>query len=312
MSTCSYIGLWRRRSPQSSAGQGSKLQGFEHLRQLVGIWTVDAHAVEIWSNRYIQRNRGQLLRQQGLLPKILEVLLLFSFQVGCRVQQDLHGTVFVQEFGGRLWTNARYAGNVVCAVPHEPQQINDLKRVINAKSLAHLGRTPYLRGVPRPTRSVHPHFVRDELCIVLVRRHHVDIEPLFLRHGRQTANGVVCFEARNGDSRNPQGPCHFMNPRHTGPNVLGRFVAVGLVFGIRLVPEGGARRIKDDGDVGGLFVAQDVQHGGGKAKYSAGILPFAVDSWIADERVIRPKNQGIGIEQKELLVGFFSQHGGTN
>ena len=297
------------RVAENAARQGPEFQLLEEGCQLLGIRCLHHHAVEVRRVRYVRHDGRQLLGQQGLLPELLEVFLLLALELSRGVEQHLHAAILGQKFGRRLGADAGHPGNVVGCVPHEPEQIDDLFRPFDAEALADFCRPPDLRRVAGAARAVHAHLLRDKLAVVLVRCHHVDVEPFLFGQPSEVADHVVRLEAGLRDGGNPHGLGQGVDVGHACLDVLRGLIAVCLVLGKGLVAEGGARRIEHDGQVGGLLVADDVEDGRGESEYGAGVGPLAVDPRVADEGVVGPENQGEGIDEEELLLGFSGQHG---
>ena len=67
-------------------------------------------------------------------------------------------------------------------------------------------------------------------------------------------------------------------------------------------------RIKHNSYVVGFFVVEYVQHGVDKTKDGRGVLPLRIDPRVANERVIRAKNECVCIEQKELVRNILRNH----
>ncbi len=297
-------GTCTRGVPQNAPCQCSELQLFKQGVQFLGIGTLNGHVVKVRCVGDVRDDGGQVFGQQGLLPKILKVFLLLALELCCGVQQGLHGPIFSEQLGGCLGADSRYPRNVVRRVAHQPQQVDHLQWVFNAKPLTHFCRSPNLGRIALSTRPVHAHLLGYQLSIVLVGCHHVNVEALFLCQYRQIANHVVCLKARLGNGGNAHGLCHGVNVGNARPNVFGCFVPVGLVFGKRLVSERRSWGVKNDGQVGRFLVFKDVQHGGCETEHSAGIGALAVDAGVADKGIVCPENQGKGINQEELLFGF--------
>ena len=53
--------------------------------------------------------------------------------------------------------------------------------------------------------------------------------------------------------------------------------------------------------MGWLLLVDQFHEGIGKTKLGIGVLPFGSDPRVADQRVIRPENEGKSIEEEDLF-----------
>ena len=84
--------------------------------------------------------------------------------------------------------------------------------------------------------------------------------------------------------------------------VFGSFLAVGLVVYEIGVSFCGRTGIKAHRHMGGLLIVEEFDNGIGKAELGIGVFPLGSNSGIPDQRIIRPENKGIGIQQKQSFV----------
>ena len=65
--------------------------------------------------------------------------------------------------------------------------------------------------------------------------------------------------------------------------------------------EGAAIGVKDDRDLVGLLLGEEVFEHQDEAEDGTGIAPLAVEAWGFDEGIVSSINQGISIEEEESL-----------
>src|SRR4030095_3366188 len=115
-----------------------------------------------------------------MLLQVLPQLRTFHF-IQTR-QQGLNATELSHQLFGGLLTNAWHTGNVVRAVTHQPQHVDDTLWS-NPKTLPHLGHTNALVF----HRVQNSYTVCNELAEVLIAGHEDDIVSLCLETPRQRA-----------------------------------------------------------------------------------------------------------------------------
>src|SRR5262249_49934289 len=118
-----------------------------------------------------------LTRQVGMLPQILPQLRALDL-IQTRQQRLKAAELRHQLFGGLL-AHARHTGNVVRAVTHQPQYVDD-SFWTNPKTLPYLGHTNALVL----HRVQDSDMVRDQLAEVLITGHQDDIVSLCLEPPR--------------------------------------------------------------------------------------------------------------------------------
>ena len=219
------------------------------------------------------------------------------------VEHVLHRAELRDELGGGLLTHAGAAGDVVADVALEGQQVDDLAGAGDAVALAHLLRTAHLEALALERRAVHEHVVGDELAVVLVRRHHVGGEALARGLGGKRAYDVVGLIARHLDDMDA--PCldNLLDDGYGEGDVLGLFVALGLVFGVELVAEGvAAGRVEADGHVLRIFLAHNLVKDVGEAVDGRGVAPVRGVERVAYHRVVGAVYQCVCVEQKQFFL----------
>ena len=177
--------------------------------------------------------------------------------------------VLVQEFRRGFGTDSGNAGDVICAVAHHAQEVDDLQRFVHVKLLPNLIGAPDFSRVAAATRTKHPNLVGNELTEILVRRHHVHVKVRCCGFFRQESDDIVRFVSHLADGGHVQAFQYLQNPRHRPLDVFRRLVAVRFVLGIRFVAERPPGGIEYNGQTRGSLVANDVEQRIGKAKNGA-------------------------------------------
>ena len=148
--------------------------------------------------------------------------------------------------------------------------------------------------------------VGDELPVVLVGRHHVDVELLLRGLCGDGADHVVGLVACDLKQRDVPRLDEATDVGLGGVDVLGRLLSLRLVFGEGLVAEGGAGGIESDGGVGGCESSEGIVERVDEAKDGRGVHAFRVDARIAYEGVVGTVDQCVSIDEEELHLGCMS------
>ena len=94
-----------------------------------------------------------------------------------------------------------------------------------------------------------------------------------------------------------------LDQRQLALELVGRLVALGLVLGVLLEPEGLAGDVEGDRDVGGLLVAQHVDEHRGEAVDGVGVLPGRRGEVLHRQREERAVGQRVAVEQQQARAG---------
>ena len=295
-------------------GQGAELQFAEHFQDAFAVRGVQVKGFVINRHRGIGQDGGQLAahaRLLGVFPHPLPQLALDLVSV---LQDPFHTAVLLDELDGGLLPHTGDAGDVVHGIAHQPQDVDDLFRALQAPPGADLLGSQHFVGVALAARFVHQHLVGDQLAEVLVRGHHVGGVPVLLGMPRQGADHVVRLVPvafQDGDVEALDDAADVGDVRG---DVVRHLLPVRLVLRVFQVPLGGLGGVEDHGDVGGLLLLDQVQQGEREAECRAGVEAPAVDPRVLDEAEVRAVDQRVGIEQEEALVllgGVFGRgHGG--
>ena len=148
--------------------------------------------------------------------------------------------------------------------------------------------------------------VGDELSVVLVGCHHVDVELLLRGLCGNGADHVVGLVARDLEQGDVPGLDESADVGYGCVDVLRRLLALCLVFGECFVAEGGPGGIESDGGVGGRESSEDIVKRVDEAEDGRGVHAFRVDARIAYEGVVGTVDQCVSIDEEELHLGCMS------
>ena len=109
---------------------------------------------------------------------------------------------------------------------------------------------------------------------IFIRRDHVGFESVFLRAPDQCPDNVVGFITIAGQNRDSESIQHAADVRQGLDEILGHGLARGLIIGEIGMPLRGSVGIESDGDVGGLLVFKDFEHGLREPVEGGGIHSF--------------------------------------
>ena len=290
--------------PEDASRERSEFKFLQDRSQHFCIRAFHGHGREVFLEVDVDHDGCQFAAQEGELFVGFDLFLHFAIQLVDIFIKPFHGSVCLKELDGGFFADPRNPRNVVGGIAHQAQQIDDLLRLFQTVAFAHFVRTPNGGWVATSPGTEHANLVRDELCKILVRGHHEHVEPFFFCALGEAPYQVVSLKSWSLQHGNLQAFEDADDPWDAQLDVFRRFVSVGFVVRELLVAQGGTGRVKHHRDVGRLFCADDLQKGVGESKHRRRIHPLGVDAWIFDEGVIRPKNQGIGIDEKELFVGM--------
>ena len=148
--------------------------------------------------------------------------------------------------------------------------------------------------------------VGDELPVILVGRHHIDVELLLRSLRGDGADHVVGLVARDLEQGDVPGLDEAADVGYGCVDVLRRLLALGFVFGKGLVAEGGPGGVESDGGVGGRESSEGIVKRVDEAEDGRGVHAFRVDARIAYEGVVGTVDQCVSIDEEELHLGCMS------
>ena len=150
-------------------------------------------------------------------------------------------------------------------------------------------------------RLVHEDIFIDELTVVLVGRHHIHLIISICKLFCKRTNDIVGLVASNLYYWNAICLKNLLNIRHSNLDVLGRSLAVCLVFGKHIVSEIRSRRVESHCNMSRLFAFKDIFQCINKTEHCRSVYLLGINARILDKSIISPEYQGVGIEEKYLV-----------
>ena len=199
--------------------------------------------------------------------------------------------VSIKPLGGGFRSDFGHAGDVVDAVAHQRQVVDDK-----------LWRHPVLgdHAVAVDLGVVHRvdqgHMLGDELRHVLVTGGDDRPASHTSRLGRQRADDVVGLDVGNAQQRHTHGFDDLEDRRNLHPKIVRHTRPVGLVFGIEVVAEGLAADVEDHRHRAALEVVGELAQHGDDAADRAGRK--TVQGAQIRQRVERPEQVRRAVDQQ--------------
>ena len=176
-------------------------------------------------------------------------------------QQRVEIAISVDEFRCRLHADPGHAGNIIGRIAGKRLDIDDpIRRDAEPFLDFGIGYAALLHRVE------HRHAATHKLHQVLVGGDDDGLETGRLGHRHVGGDQVVGLEPRHLDLRQAQRIGGVANQRELRNQLFRRLAAVGLVFGIDVVAEGLARRIKYDRYMARRQIIDELHHHAGEAE----------------------------------------------
>ena len=141
---------------------------------------------------------------------------------------------------------------------------------------------------------VDEHVLRNQLAVVLVWCEHISFYPHRSSFGGEGANYIVGLEAVTLEYGDVECGEQFLYNRYREFYVLGSFFPLCLVFRKSFVAEC-LPMVESYSNMRGVFFVDDFVQGIAKAQNGRCVHTFGVDTRRADECVICPIDEGVGI-----------------
>ena len=142
----------------------------------------------------------------------------------------------------------------------------------------------------------------DKLSEVLVGGDHDDLVKALafgpVGGGADDIVGLVALAGDDGDVEGGDDAADIGQPHLNG---FGHGLAVGFVFGIHLVAEGGLLQVESHGSVCGLQLLEEVVERGGEAEHSGGVDALGVHAVGTVEGVVGAIRHRHAVEKNEFL-----------
>ena len=286
-----------------ASGKLAELELGGELLEQREIGRLEKQLVGIERDGSVEADGGELLGEEGLFGILLDECagLVVGDLVGMG-DDFLDGAELGDEFFGGLLPHSGHTGDVVGGVAPEAEEVDDLAAMVDAEELVHLERREYLVGLAGTAEAVHLDARGDELGEIFVGGDHNHlVETGILGGMRERADDIVGLEALAGEDGYAESLDHLSHPRERELDVLGHRVAVGLIFGIELMAEGGLLEVEGDADMRGLQMAEQVVEGGGKTQYGRRVEALGVDAGFAVEGVVGAIDDGHTVDEDQFL-----------
>ena len=242
----------------------------------------------------------QRARQRQLVPTCLDRFAPLGREVGQVLEHAFDGAVLHHELRGRLGSNARYARHVVDRVAHEREHVD---HVLGPHALA--VEEPLGREFGAGLHVVQHRAGIEELRQVLVLAGDPDrrlgmLAPHPTDERRDDVVGLDAPFREDGDARQAR---QLEAPLDLTVEVLGRRLAMRLVLGVELGPEGlgVAAGIDHERHVRASAVAQELQQHLAEAVDHVGRLVRDGAVEPAADRVVRAEELRVAIDDAEAI-----------
>ena len=213
-----------------------------------------------------------------------------SFQFAGMVEQVLDASELGNQLLCGFFPYARTTGDVVGGIAHQSQHVDDLCRRLYVEFGFDFFDSHYFKLLVAVFGAVHKDVVRYQLAVVFIGGHHISTYALASGFGGKGADDIVCLVSGYFEDGDAVGAYDVFYDRYGKPDYFRRFLTLGFVLLVSLVPEGGSGRIKRDADVCGLFFFQYIFQGIDESHNGGSIESFRINTRIFDESIIRPVN----------------------
>ena len=235
-----------------------------------------AVVLRLYRNRGLPADNPQLPAEAGHLLPGQQLFLhtggdLQPFHI---LVDALHRAVLLDEGEGGFFPDARHAGDVVRAIPHQGFSFNKLEG-LDAVFFLHRRRVHgEVLGAPRAGGCQDDGGVLvHQLEGIPVPGEKKGISPLLLHSLRQGTQDVVRLVPLALHHRPAQGGDKLLHHRQLLPQLRGHSLALGFVAVVELVAEGGGREVEGENRLLRGQVVHQLQDDVKKAVDGVGVLP---------------------------------------
>ncbi len=296
--TRSNVELGRHRGVSVDLGrERMELESDEELLQPpeVGLGAAEGRRIE-W-HRQVHRDLDEAAREQGVLAMRPQALSDLALDLVGVLEQRRQAPVLGDPFLGRDLPDAGHAGDVVDAVAHECQHVADLAGG-DAEERGHAGVVQ--EDLFARVEDADP-VPGDQLQHVFVGRHDDHVVALGLGLLGERADDVVGLVAGQLDDRDPIGRQGLADLGKLRGEIVRHRHAVGLVLGVRLVPQGPLRPVPRGGQkVGAVLPDHLAEH---RDETVDGVGRPAGGRREALDRVVGPMDVRHRVDQIERRAG---------
>ena len=256
---CARCGRGRRRPTvtglEIAQRLGEAVARVQHA-QGIGIARSQDQRLGAAIERDVDPDRRQFPAQRQLLQRGTQVVADLALDPGRTGDHAVQRFVFGQPFGGRLGPAFGHARDVVDAVAHQRQHVDDLVGA-DAELVHHRRFAVHAAAAHRVDQGdAGPH----ELGEILVAGGNGDVDARLAALHRQGADHIVGLDARHAQDRKPQCLDDGAHRLDLGPQIVRHRRPVGLVVGVEIVAERAARRVDHEGRVIGRLLERRTQH----------------------------------------------------
>ena len=294
-----------RRGGRSDVGdvfpQGIEFIFLKQIRDPGAVGPGQPHPVQVGFHRNIGLDGHQFMAQGDVVPGLGEHRLLARaelFQMGVDI---LHGPIFRDELGSTDFSDALDARNVVGRIAAEGQHLDDLGRIGDSVFPADGGLVDHFVLAPAFSGFDLKDMVCNQLTVILVRGHHVDIRSLGAVSAGDRTDDIVGLVAALHQDRDVQRLAELRQRFQRIDDQLGRLAPVGLVGRVHFVAEGSARRVEGHGQVGGLFPLNQFEEVFGESEQDGHVHSLGIDHRTARERVVHLEYQRMAVDEVEFV-----------
>ena len=263
----------------------------EEFLQSGDIPLADAGVFPIQIEGQIAPQGDKLAGDAGLLGIDLEVFLELGPRGGVGVGQHLvEGPPLLDEGGGLFRAHEGHPGNIVDRISHQRLEVDDLVGTDSP-----VGQQVGGGQVLVLADLVDLHAVAQQLPQVFVIADDAHLHLAGFRLGGEGRQHIVGLPAGNFDQGDAEGANQFLHHGKLGDERLGGLGAMGLVGGIPAFPFARAGGIAGTDEMGGLFLAEDVEDVAGEAE--GGIRRQTPRTGHFRNRMENLKDKGVNVDQ---------------
>ena len=281
---------------QHSLDETAKFQLIEYFANRLFVLFFAFQLFERDVDWYVGLDCGKKFRQLDFIDVFFHIHLLFSLELVGRLQQVLDRSELVYQFYGRLLPYPRTPRNVVGRIPHQAQEVDDLKLVFNPVFIAYFFHSHDFERSVAGLRFVHIDMFVDELSVVFVWSHHVDFNVRACKSFCQRSNHVVCFVVLHLNDRNSVSCNDFLDDRDSESNGLWCLFPLCLIFRIEFMSESSSFRVETHANKVRILPSKHFFERVYESEYGRCVFSFAVDSWYAYKCIICSVDERICVE----------------
>ena len=272
---------------------------FEQVRDFGAIVAVQRRVFQLHVEGHVRLDGDQFLAEGDVGTRGYEHIPLLLGQ-GVDIRVDiLQGTIFRDQFAGPDLADALDARDVVRSVSADGEHVDDLLRPVDPVTGADLRYADDFVIAAGTAGLVLPDMVGDQLTVILVRRHHIDIHALGRGFDGHRADHVVRLVVRYHQDRDVHRPAYLDQRIQGVDDELGRLGTVGLIGGVHAVAEGPARRVEGNGQMGRPFALDQFEQILRETEQDGGIQALRVDHRTPHEGVVHLEDKGVSVYEKQ-------------